>query len=242
MVWVFNFGKCKYFNYSGSYHWLKCRSDLCLKFPCKFQKTFGSSNGFLNLSAEYGNTDATDRSVQRADAAALIAAGNTAVANPAQIWGQPNVNDDLKLFANFGIDFTENLTLYAFGNYASRNVDGGFFFRNPTNRGGVYAGPTVDPVTGAASTAANAVASILVGDLSNTTAGDCPAGIPLTGTNGLIPNATVLAQVRADANSFFFVELFPDGFTPRFGRDIEDYSAAAGLRGKLFGGLYFNLS
>ena len=201
-----------------------------------------TENGFLNLSAEYGNTDATDRSVQRADAAALIAAGNTAVANPAQIWGQPNVNDDLKLFANFGIDFTENLTLYAFGNYASRNVDGGFFFRNPTNRGGVYAGPTVDPVTGAASTAANAVASILVGDLSNTTAGDCPAGIPLTGTNGLIPNATVLAQVRADANCFSFVELFPGGFTPRFGGDIEDYSAAAGLRGKLFGGLDFDLS
>ena len=41
--------------------------------------------GFANLSFEYGNADPTNRSVQRADAAALIAAGNTHVADPAQI-------------------------------------------------------------------------------------------------------------------------------------------------------------
>ena len=198
--------------------------------------------GFINLSAEYGQSDATDRSVQRDDAAALIAAGNTAVADPAQIWGQPNVNDDLKLYGNAAIDLADDITLYAFGNYASRNVDGGFFFRNPTNRGGVYAGPMVDPVTGAASNAPNAVPSILVGDLSNTTAGDCPAGIPLTQGGGLRPNPAVLAAVQANANCFSFVELFPGGFTPRFGGGIVDYSAAAGLRGKLFGTFDFDLS
>mgnify|MGYP002784879302 CR=1 FL=1 len=198
--------------------------------------------GFLNLSAEFGETDDTVRSVQRDDAAALIAAGNTAVADPAQIWGQPNINDDLKLFANFGLDLTEDITLYAFGNYAERNVDGGFFFRNPTNRGGVYAGPLVDPITGAASNAANAVPSVLVGDLSNTTAGDCPAGIPLTAGGGLLPDPTVLASVTADANCFSFVELFPGGFTPRFGGDIEDYSIATGIKGQVLGGLDFDLS
>lgn len=198
--------------------------------------------GFLNLSAEYGESDATDRSVQRDDAAALIAAGNTAVANPAQIWGQPNVNDDFKFYGNAGIDLADNITLYAFGNYASRNVDGGFFFRNPTNRPGVYAGPIVDPVTGFASTAPNAVPSVLVGDLSINTAGDCPAGIPLTQGGGLIPNPTVLAAVSANPNCFSFVELFPGGFTPRFGGDVVDYSAAAGLRGKLLGTLDFDLS
>ncbi len=196
--------------------------------------------GFLNLSAEYGESDATSRSVQRTDAAALIAAGNTAVADPAQIWGQPNVNDDFKFYANFGIDLAQDITLYAFGNYAERNVDGGFYFRNPTNRGGVYAGPLVDPATGFADPAG--VASILVGDLTNTTTGDCPAGIPLTGTNGLIPDATILAAVAADPNCFSFVELFPGGFTPRFGGDLKDYSVAAGLRGQLFGGLDFDLS
>jgi len=202
-----------------------------------------TDNGFLVLSGEYQESDATSRSVQRDDAAALIAAGNTAVADPAQIWGQPNVNDDFKLYANFGFDFTDDISFYAFGNYAERNVDGGFFFRNPTNRGGVYAGPTVDPATGQP-LAANmgGVASVLVGDLSIDTAGDCPAGIPLTGTNGLIPDPTILAAVTADANCFSFVELFPGGFTPRFGGDLKDYSVAAGLRGTLFGGLDFDLS
>lgn len=211
----------------------------------QFAGNFGfalGETGFINLSAEYGQSDATDRSIQRDDAAALIAAGNTAVANPAQIWGQPNINDDVKLYANAAIDLAPDITLYAFGNYATRNVDGGFFFRNPTNRGGVYAGPTVDPVTGAASTAPNAVPSILVGDLTNTTAGDCPAGIPLTQGGGLRPDPTILAAVQANANCFSFVELFPGGFTPRFGGDITDYSAAGGIRGKLFSALDFDLS
>ena len=46
-----------------------------------------TSKGFFNFSFEYGETDPTDRSIQRNDAAALIAAGNTAVKNPAQVWG-----------------------------------------------------------------------------------------------------------------------------------------------------------
>lgn len=199
--------------------------------------------GFVNLSAEYGQSDATDRSVQRDDAAALIAAGNTAVANPAQIWGQPNVNDDFKFYGNAGIDITDDLTLYAFGNYASRNVDGGFFFRNPTNRGGVYAGPFVDPATGQPlAEAAGGVPSVLVGDLTNATAGDCPAGIPLTQGGGLIPDPTILAAVKADPNCFSFVEMFPGGFTPRFGGDITDWSIAGGLRGKVLGAVDFDLS
>ena len=49
------------------------------------------NTGFTNLSFEYGNADPTSRSVQRADAAALIAAGNTAVADPAQVWGNPTI-------------------------------------------------------------------------------------------------------------------------------------------------------
>ncbi|WFL78817.1 TonB-dependent receptor [Altererythrobacter arenosus] len=199
--------------------------------------------GFFNISAEYGESDATSRSVQRDDAAALIAAGNTAVADPAQIWGQPNVNDDFKLFANFGVDLSPEIELYAFGNYAERNVDGGFFFRNPTNRAGVYAGPTVDPATGQPLAAnAGGVPSVLVGDLSLDTAGDCPAGIPLTQGGGLIPDPTILAVVQASANCFSFVELFPGGFTPRFGGDLEDYSFAGGIRGQVLGGLDFDLS
>ncbi|MEL6472894.1 MAG: TonB-dependent receptor [Pseudomonadota bacterium] len=189
--------------------------------------------GFLNLSGEYQETEATSRSVQRDDAAGLIAAGNTAVANPAQIWGQPEVRGDFKLFANSAFELNENHELYAFGSYAERETEGGFFFRNPTNRGGVYAGPTVDPATGALLDAADGgVASVLVGDLSIEDTGDCPAGIPLTGTDGVIPDAAILAQVVADANCFSFVEQFPGGFTPSFGGELEDMSIALGIRGE----------
>ncbi len=89
------------------------------------------SDGFANLSFEYGESDPTDRSVQRDDAAGLIAAGNTAVANPAQVWGSPEVADEIKLWGNFGIELDNNAQLYAHANYVSKTVTGGFYFRNP---------------------------------------------------------------------------------------------------------------
>ena len=212
-------------------------------------------NGFVNITGEYGDVNDTNRSIARDDVAALVAAGNTNIldqsvntlttdADSVQIWGQPNVNDDIKLFINTGYDVTENLSLYAWGNYAERQVEGGFFFRNPTNRGGVFDGPTVDPVTGAASTADDAVASVLVGNLAGIDPAAGPAGIPLTGTNGLIPDPTVLAQVTADDNCFSFVETLPGGFVPRFGGDNQDIAFVVGARGDLdFGtGLGYDVS
>ena len=207
-------------------------------------------NGFLNLTAEFGETDATSRSAVRDDVASLITAGNTAVAdqsvntieggNKPQIWGQPEIKDDTKLFFNSGFELAEEAELYAFGNYATREVDGGFFFRNPTNRAGVFAGPLVDPVTGVADP--NGVKSVLVGDLSTNNTGDCPAGIPLTSGGGLIPDPTVLAQVTGDANCFSFVEMFPGGFVPRFGGTSTDKALVFGVRGQLEGGLGYDIS
>ena len=196
--------------------------------------------GFVNLSGEYGETDGTVRSVVRGDVQNLIAAGNVAAADfrgintytdeVPQYWGQPDVTDNLKLFYNAGLELNDSAEVYSFGNYAERTVEGGFFYRNPTNRGGVYRGPLVDPVTGAADP--NGVASVLVGDLDGLGVGEsCPAGIPLTGNNGLIPDAGVLAQVQASANCFSFIETIPGGFVPRFGGNNKDYSVAIGVRG-----------
>jgi iron complex outermembrane receptor protein len=200
-----------------------------------------TASGFANFSFEYGEQDATDRSVQRDDAAALIAAGNTAVADPAQIWGTPEITNDIKLFANLGLDLGGGSSAYMHGNYASKHVDGGFYFRNPTNRGGVFAGPLVDPDTGELDE--EGVASVRVGDMDGLGAGGaCPAGIPLTGTDGLIPDAAILAQVAADDNCWSFVELFPGGFTPRFGGDVTDAALAAGVRGEMENGLRWDVS
>jgi len=225
-------------------------------------------NGFINISGEYGEQDATFRAVQRGDAAALIAAGNTAVGDISvntvttdfvQYWGQPDVKDDIKLFVNTGYEFSENVEAYAFGNYAQRNVEGGFFFRNPTNRAGVFAGPNVNPATGNEVTdtlndngtpgdatddfnelidnqtgaiVAATVASVRVATLAGGAAA-CPRGIPLTSGGGLIPDATIAGAVAGDPNCFTFLDQFPGGFVPRFGGDNRDFAITGGLRGEL---------
>ena len=64
------------------------------------------ATGFANLSLEYGSSNPTNRSAPRSDAIALLAAGNThVVSDTPQIWGSPELDDDLKLFGNFGYTF-----------------------------------------------------------------------------------------------------------------------------------------
>ena len=98
----------------------------------------GSEKTWTNLSLEYGGSDPTIRSLQRDDAKALEGAGNINVRNPAQIWGQPIVEGDLKFFANYGSTLTDNVKFYGHANYASKRVEGGFYFRNPNTRSGVF--------------------------------------------------------------------------------------------------------
>ncbi len=190
-------------------------------------------NGFLNLSAEYQETDATNRSVQRDDARRLILAGNSAVGNPAQVWGQPELSGDYKIFANFGIDLNEATEFYAFGNYAERETEGGFFFRNPTNRGGVF---SLDGGT-----------TLAVGDLADRGPGAC-ATVNFLDTDGDgnldTPDPVALALVNADPDCFSFLELFPGGFTPSFGGELTDTAINVGLRGEfdMGTGLFYDVS
>ena len=95
--------------------------------------------GFVNLSLEVGGARPTNRNIQRADAKVLIAAGNTHVADPAQEWGAPEVEDDVKLWANFGRPLTGGAQFYGHANYASRRIGSrNFFFRNPNTRQAVF--------------------------------------------------------------------------------------------------------
>ena len=189
------------------------------------------SDGFANISLEYGTAEPTSRSVQRQDALNIIGAGNTNIRSPAQIWGSPRLNHDMKLFANFGHQLSDNLQLYGHGNYLTRKVTGGFYFRNPHTRGGVFRGPAVDGTP-----------TLLVGDRvwaetapegrepppgREPGAGGCPI-IPVVNN---VPDGNALAAVEADPNCFTLYSRFPGGFTPQFGGDLIDYSIVGGLRG-----------
>ena len=186
--------------------------------------------GFANLSLEYGNSDPTNRSVQRADAAALIAAGNTAVADPAQIWGNPTIEDEVKFFGNFGHLFSNGVQLYGHTNYAEKKVTEGFYFRNPNNRANIY---SLDEGE-----------TLMIADVLDARDGvvDGSANCPTVRITDNVPDQAALARVSEDPNCFSFREIAPGGFTPQFGGVVTDMSVVGGVRGILANGLNWDAS
>ena len=190
--------------------------------------------GFANLSFEYGATDPTNRAIQRNDAAGIRSAGNTFVRNTAQVWGSPLVEDDLKLFGNFGTVFSNQLQWYGHTNYHTKTVTGGFYFRNPYTRGSVFSGDSGQ--------------TLLVGDVRQAN-GSGSANCPTVRIINNRPDPAAAARVANDPNCFTFHKPFvgapnglPGGFTPQFGGDVFDASVVSGLRGLMFANLNWDLS
>ena len=179
-------------------------------------------NGFANLSLEYGGAEPTNRSTQRNDAQAIIDAGNPFVRDPAQVWGSPEIDGEIKFLGNFGVLLGNGAQLYSHVNYASKTVEGGFYFRNPNTRNGIYS--------------ADGGATLLVGDVLEAN-GQGSANCPTVAITDNVPDPAALEQVFADPHCFSFQETFPGGFTPQFGGDSVDSSAVVGMRGSLPGGL-----
>jgi len=182
----------------------------------------GREDLWTNLSLEYGGMNETDRSVQRDDAATLISAGNTDVADPAQPWGHPIIRNDIKLFANYGASLTDQIKFYGHANYAQKEVEGGFYFRNPNTRGAVFSNDDGE--------------TLLVGRLAGT------GEVPVVKITDNVPDPVALKQVIDDPNLFTFQQMFPGGFTPRFGADTQDASLLVGLKGAIVEDLGWDLS
>lgn len=224
-------------------------------------------SGFINITAEFREVDGTVRSVVRDDVQAMIDGGytppsdfltiNSYTAEVPHYWGTPDIKDDIKLFVNAAVPLSDSVELYFFGNYGERNVEGGFFYRNPTGPGqsaqrpGVYRGPWVDPLTGietALQDGTQGVTSVLVGDLDGIGVGSpCIDGIPIleiSGAPGVVPDPFFLDSITTDGNCFSFIEMIPTGFVPRFGGDNEDMAFALGVRGEfnLGSGLLYDFS
>ena len=183
-----------------------------------------AGDGFANLSAQWHEAAPTVRSVQRADAAALIAGGNSHVRRPyAQTWGSPDVKANYTVFVNAGAGVSERAEVYAFGNLAARETESGFFFRNPNTRNGVFRAPGTD--------------NRLVGDLDPTDGNACP---------GDLPNDEALFDVAgfkaSHSGCFVFNERFPGGFTPRFKGEVADTAGTLGFRGSGVPNLAYDVS
>ena len=187
-----------------------------------------TDDGFANLSFQYKTADATSRSVQRPDAQGLIDAGNTAVQSPAMTWGNPDIDDDITLFGNVGLDLGNDKEFYMFGNYSDRTATGGYYYRNPQNRGGVFTDGNGD---------------LLVGAMDGNAAA-CP-NIPITSDN-VLTQQDYIDNVANNDNCWAFNELMPGGYTPLFTGVINDASLTMGTKGEIKGGFldeaYYDIS
>ncbi|CAI8263040.1 MAG: Ferric enterobactin receptor [SAR92 bacterium MED-G29] len=173
-----------------------------------------TDDGFVNLSFQMKQADDTSRSVQRPDAQALIDSGNTAVTEPAQIWGAPKIDDDITFFFNSGLDLGNGAEAYMFGNYSERDVDGGFYYRNPDSRGGVFT---------------NGDGNRLIADVTGDMSGNCPTDVNPA-------DYALRDAIMANPNCYIHNEQAPGGYTPRFVGNITDTSFTAGTRGEITGG------
>ena len=178
--------------------------------------------GFANFSVEYGRTQATSRSVQRQDAQNTIDADRDHISPfirvpHTQVWGQPDVAHDFRFFGNLGLDLGESAELYLMPSHAYRESEGGFYFRHPTRRRGVFRDADND--------------RLLVADLRD--APD-PSTVPVVrleadGT----PDPEDLEMVATRDEFYSYNERLPGGFTPQFGATIDDMAIAGGVRGRL---------
>jgi iron complex outermembrane receptor protein len=185
--------------------------------------------GFVTASFQIKQADDTSRSVQRPDAQGLIDGGNTAVNSPAQIWGAPKIDDDVTFFINSGLDLGDGSEVYMFGNYSERDVDGGFYYRNPNGRDGVFT--YTNPTDGADYR--------LVQDVSGGCAAAMSTAMGVTGYNIRTISATDYAArdaLMASEECYIHNEQAPGGYTPRFIGNITDTSFTAGRRGDITGG------
>ena len=119
------------------------------------------------------------------------------------------------------------MQFYSHTNYASKKVTGGFFFRNPNTRGGVFS------IDGGK--------TLLIGD-ALMAAGTGSANCPTVAITDHVADPASLEQVFDDPNCFSFRERFPGGFTPNFGGEATDVSLVVGVRGFTAAGFVWDVS
>ncbi|HOY76405.1 MAG TPA: TonB-dependent receptor [Hyphomonadaceae bacterium] len=171
-------------------------------------------DGFFDVSAEWAQTEQTSRGAQLPGAYILSTTNPTnygAIRNPGQIWGNPE-SESIRTFFNSGIDISDDMRIYAFGNYAESDQEYDFNYRQPIN----VTGP--DKFGNGNSTVYGQAGSIFANLYTQTIPGLRDAyGNPVFDGTGPTYNLR---------------SLYPLGFTPRFFGHINDLSLVSGFSGE----------
>ncbi|HSM31291.1 MAG TPA: TonB-dependent receptor [Woeseiaceae bacterium] len=197
-----------------------------------------TDTGFLNLTAEYSDSDITDRGVPRPDAqqvAGFVGVDQVPLNGFGQRWGDPAV-EALKLLVNAGIDVSDTTTLYGFATFMDNETVSDFFYRTPV-------------LTDPAQQLEVAARTTLQIDGNPDDPGNLPDGLPDAADQALV--ASIIGQgldpadylvpvgdVPGATSASGFVlrnpiwPLFPGGYNPDFGADISDFSIVVGARGE----------
>ncbi|MFQ5982692.1 MAG: TonB-dependent receptor plug domain-containing protein [Woeseiaceae bacterium] len=192
-------------------------------------------NGFLNLTVEYSEADRTSRGgpwFACPDIIAALGSGGAAMV-PLEgnciRWGDPDV-EALKFFANFGIDVSDNVEIFANASYSDNETIGDFFYRHPVLPPAAMIGAHSSLMTDRdGDFLPDPAPQSLVDEII--AAGSNPSDL-LT-ADAASPSGFVLL------NPIF--STFPGGFNPDFGAELSDYAFVFGARGVTGGGLSWDV-
>ncbi len=185
-----------------------------------------TENGFINLTAEYSDSDITNRGVPRPDAeqvAGFVGADQVPLNGFGQRWGDPAV-EAIKLLVNAGIDVSDTTTLYGFATYMDNETVSDFFYRTP-----VLTDPTEQQQVAARTTLQIDNDGDGLPDAADQALVDSITGQGLNPSDYLVAD-TSSASGFVLRNPIF--PLFPGGYNPDFGADISDFSLVLGGRGE----------
>ena len=191
-------------------------------------------NGFLNLTAEYSDTDDTSRGFARPDAAAagdIVGDGEVPYNGLGQRWGDPEITA-YKYFANAGYDVTDTFQLFGHASYMDEETEGGFVYRTPVG----------SQDYNAAFAARDTLQIDSDGDgLPDAAEQDYVNSIIAGGNN---PDDYLTADASSPSGYVLrnpISSRFPGGYSPIFGADITDMEFVFGGRGEFNSNLTWNL-
>ena len=190
--------------------------------------------GFVNVAAEYSDSDGTSRGATRPWAVAFAAANPSLASQlpnypgPVQIWGS-SPSHGWKVMLNSGFDVGENAQIYLMANFAHSKADQSFNYRPSVSLTGFqyYDGTTTSTRTLGANSAFSHPIYLT----------KCPTGNATCPSTGYVKS-----NLAGTQQTYNFTTLYPAGFTPRFVGVTDQAWGTLGFKGGDASSLKYDLS